>query len=70
MAEDSEVLALNGVQNLLAAATEELYVNRQLLVYFSNQRKAAIEPLAGARDFKLHHFAKCGRVEIVRQICF
>src|ERR1700692_4201038 len=64
------MLALDGVQDFLAAAAEEFEIDRQLFIYFADKRQAAVKPFAGALDLKPHHFAKRGSVTVLGQIFF
>src|SRR6266496_1367265 len=61
-------LALNCVQNLLAATAEEFNVDRQLTTDFTDQRKATLKPLARSVYFKSHHLAQLFSVFAVANV--
>ena len=63
-------LALDGVQNFLPAAAEQLDIDRQFAIHLLDQRQAPLKPLARPLHFEAHHFAECRRIARCRNILF
>src|SRR5215471_9867133 len=52
------ILAFNGEQNFLSAASEKLKINGQCAMHFSHERAAAGKVFPRALDFKAHQVTK------------
>ncbi len=63
-------LPLDGIQDLQPAAAEQFDVEREMLVHHLRQRQPHLKPLAGARNFELHHLQECGRRSTLRNVVF
>ena len=64
------MLALDGIENFLAATAEEFEIDCEFFIYFAYERKTAIEPFSRALDFKLHHLAGGAGIEVLSQVRF
>src|SRR5579872_6989529 len=51
ISQDCVSLLLDCVQNFKSAAAEEVEIDGEFVIHFSDQRQALMEPVAGAIDF-------------------
>src|SRR5579863_9320914 len=70
VSQNGVILLFNRVQYFHAAAAEKIEINREFAVDFPDERQTSMEPVAGTLDFELHHFAKRGRVFVLRDVFF
>ena len=63
-------LALDGVQNFLPAAAEQLDIDRQFAVHLLDQRQAALKPLPCPLHLEPHHVTEFRRIAGCRNIVF
>ncbi len=58
----------NRAQDFLAAAAEEIEVDREFAVDLRDERQSLTEPIVGALDFELHQGAEGGGVLVAGNV--